>query len=773
MWARRLDTAVATTASAFAFALILAFLSSVAQAATLKVTTTVDGLAPPGGGCTLRAAIEAVDRPGFSSGCGTSTSGSNTIVLGSGRYSLSIAPQAGDGNETGDLDITTHGPIRIIGAGRSKTTIDASAIGDRVMFVSGAASVTLSRLTVTGGRTGTPGPGPSGTAGASCLEGGDGGDGRGAPDGGGIYNTGTLTLNRVLVTNNATGAGGAGGVGAAQGGAPGCPGGAGGSGGRGGGLFNLGRLSVVGSSIYQNAAGAGGAGGPGGSGGPAGGGGEGGSGGGIYNVGALSVVGSTIFGNRAGPGGAGAGVEGTSGGGAGGAGAGGGGIFSAGGPLAVTNSTFFGNFAGAGGAGGGLAGSGGAGGGGGAIEVAGGPSAVRSATLARNGVGAGGSSASAPGAIGAGGGISVQSPLAAYDMRLQDTIVAGSIGSGCAADPSSAIADGGHNLSFGDSTCPGRTGDPKLGPLRSNGGPTQTMALGPGSAAINQVPRGVGDCPKTDQRGVRRPQGGRCDLGAFEFARPTIRIVSPRPHGSYELGSRVRVRFRCSEGGLASLIVSCRATLRAGRLVGTGSVGSRRFTVTAVDSGGRRTVRTVRYSVWAYVNPLRAVRGLHRERIDMGVDYGGSGPILALGRGRVLAARNDDSGPGCLSNFCWPGGGIVVYRLTDGPFAGKYVYLTENVTVLVRAGETVRAGQRIAILHPAQPDMETGWASSRLGRPLALVRGDACPCGDPGGWSTIEGRNFNRLLVSLGAPSGRVQPNPPAQSMPRGWPSWR
>lgn len=483
------------------------------------------------------------------------------------------------------------------------------------------------------------------------------------------------------------------------------------------------------------------------------------------------MLGSTIFGNRAGPGGPGAGVQGGPGG-RGGAGGSGGGIFSASGPLAVTNTTLFGNFAGFGGTGGGASGPGGAGGSGGAIQVSGGPSTVRNATVARNGVGGGGSSASVAGTTGSGGGISVQSPLAAYDMRLQNTIVSASIGSGCAADPSSAITDGGHNLTFGDGTCPGSTGNPRLGPLRNNGGPTETMALGPESAAVNQVPQSGGNCPTADQRGVRRPQGGRCDIGAFEAAFPTITILSPRPHGSYERGSHVRVRFQCSEGGLAGLIVRCRASLRAGGLLSTRAAGSRRFTVTAVDSGGRRAVRTVRYSVWAYVNPLRAVRGLHTERIDMGVDYGGSGPILALGRARIVGASNNDSSVGCLSNFCWPGGGIVVYVLTDGPFAGKYVYVAENITAVVRAGQTVRAGQRIAILHPSQPDMETGWGSSRVGRPLALIRGDACPCGDPGGWSSIEGRNFNRVLVALGAPSGRMQPNPPAQAMPRGWPSW-
>ena len=56
--------------------------------------------------------------------------------------------------------------------------------------------------------------------------------------------------------------------------------------------------------------------------------------------------------------------------------------------------------------------------------------------------------------------------------------------------------------------------DPVLGPLQENGGFTQTMALSPGSPAIDS-----GDdtnCPDTDQRGVTRPQGTGCDIGAYE-----------------------------------------------------------------------------------------------------------------------------------------------------------------------------------------------------------------------------------------------------------------
>jgi CSLREA domain-containing protein len=61
---------------------------------------------------------------------------------------------------------------------------------------------------------------------------------------------------------------------------------------------------------------------------------------------------------------------------------------------------------------------------------------------------------------------------------------------------------------------------PKLGPLQDNGGPTLTHALLPGSPAVDAggicfdalgAPLGI------DQRGVPRPQGAACDLGAFEL----------------------------------------------------------------------------------------------------------------------------------------------------------------------------------------------------------------------------------------------------------------
>jgi hypothetical protein len=68
-----------------------------------------------------------------------------------------------------------------------------------------------------------------------------------------------------------------------------------------------------------------------------------------------------------------------------------------------------------------------------------------------------------------------------------------------------------------------------LGPLQSNGGPTATVALGAGSQAIDAGdPSGCTDAEgnslTVDQRGVSRPQGPRCDIGAFE-----VEVPAPAP----------------------------------------------------------------------------------------------------------------------------------------------------------------------------------------------------------------------------------------------------
>ena len=112
----------------------------------------------------------------------------------------------------------------------------------------------------------------------------------------------------------------------------------------------------------------------------------------------------------------------------------------------------------------------------------------------------------------------------AQHVLLQNTIVSGNVdAAGNSADCSSiglvVFRSQGHNLAS-DRTCPFTlpsdlpNTNPRLGPLADNGGPTDTLALLPGSPAINAG--GSVGCPATDQRGVPRPPG-HCDIGAFQL----------------------------------------------------------------------------------------------------------------------------------------------------------------------------------------------------------------------------------------------------------------
>jgi len=75
-----------------------------------------------------------------------------------------------------------------------------------------------------------------------------------------------------------------------------------------------------------------------------------------------------------------------------------------------------------------------------------------------------------------------------------------------------------------------------LGPLQANGGPTDTQALLTGSPAIDAgnplgCTNNAGQILTTDQRGVVRPQGTVCDIGAFEYEGPQ-NTPTPNPTSS-------------------------------------------------------------------------------------------------------------------------------------------------------------------------------------------------------------------------------------------------
>jgi CSLREA domain-containing protein len=97
------------------------------------------------------------------------------------------------------------------------------------------------------------------------------------------------------------------------------------------------------------------------------------------------------------------------------------------------------------------------------------------------------------------------------NIDLTNSIVANNlIGSDCEGN---APTLSGANIDS-DGTCGATTTDPLLGPLADNGGFSQTRATLDGSPALNAGNNSL--CPETDQRGIARPQGPQCDIGAFE-----------------------------------------------------------------------------------------------------------------------------------------------------------------------------------------------------------------------------------------------------------------
>lgn len=479
----------------------------------------------------------------------------------------------------------------------------------------------------TGGRGGTGGAGGNGGNGGGtiCIVatgggggiggnggnggiGGDGGNGTSGANGGGIYNTGDLMLNRCVVSGNLAGAGGSGG-----------------SGGNGGVANTGGEGGDGGSSLVFIAGqgGNGGAGGAGGAGGMGGNGGVGGSGGGIYNKGRLVLTacslafnstgsgghggnaGSGASGNSAGAGGPGGtlsavlapgGVGGSGGagsfgraGGNGGAAGSGGAIFSTGSHV-LTSCTLANNSAGASGRGGkgSAGGAGGGGGNGGAGLNTGGEWAVDLGSGGDGGAGGNGGAGGASGSGGTGGLVNATNATVAF---LGNTLIAQNTGSpgspsgpsgsggpggsggarysgyanatngvsgasgvaGAAGasgsdgstspDLSGAFTSQGHNLAGvkGNSTglIDSVKGDlvgtlsapylPHLSPLANNGGPTPTLALQPGSPAINVGDDALAD--GTDQRGYPRRSGSQVDIGAYEFDANSV-ISTPTPTGA-------------------------------------------------------------------------------------------------------------------------------------------------------------------------------------------------------------------------------------------------
>jgi CSLREA domain-containing protein len=152
--------------------------------------------------------------------------------------------------------------------------------------------------------------------------------------------------------------------------------------------------------------------------------------------------------------------------------------------------------------------------GGGGLFIADAPGSLQSATIAGNSTQSGsGPPMDAGGALYREGG----------PVTARDTILAGNTADTSDKNCFGAITSQGHNIEDANTCGLTGPGDKKstpitLGPLAANGGPTRTRAVFTSSPAFDA---GFG-CPSTDQRGVARPTGTGCDIGAFEIAVPAV-----------------------------------------------------------------------------------------------------------------------------------------------------------------------------------------------------------------------------------------------------------
>ncbi len=127
-------------------------------------------------------------------------------------------------------------------------------------------------------------------------------------------------------------------------------------------------------------------------------------------------------------------------------------------------------------------------------------------------------------------------------LHLINSLIADSSNGDC-VNMGGTVLPGGFNLVEDDTCFATLNGDPLLAPLALNApGTTQTHALQPGSPAIDAADEAF--CEAADQRGVTRPQGAGCDIGAFELT----------PSGSLTVfkqavGSSAAVRFRVCISG--------------------------------------------------------------------------------------------------------------------------------------------------------------------------------------------------------------------------------
>ncbi|HWD76347.1 MAG TPA: hypothetical protein VG371_14495 [Solirubrobacteraceae bacterium] len=172
---------------------------------------------------------------------------------------------------------------------------------------------------------------------------------------------------------------------------------------------------------------------------------------------------------------------------------------------------------------------------------------------------------------------------------------------------------------------------------------------------------------------------------------------------------------------------------KAGQLYKQHAASAPTTTTAAASSSSSSSTAPIAVNSAGYTNPIP---GATVGRTDQGVDANlkAGDPIVALGKSKVV---------GILQNW-YSGQPFVWLQLLNGPQAGKYWYVAEEINPTVVAGQVVDAGQKIGSYAASGTGLELGWATAS-GATLARAT-----TGYSEGQATTAGQSFRAFLTSLG-----------------------
>ena len=229
-------------------------------------------------------------------------------------------------------------------------------------------------------------------------------------------------------------------------------------------------------------------------------------------------------------------------------------------------------------------------------------------------------------------------------------------------------------------------GDVKLGPLANNGGPTQTHALLGGSPAIDAV---VSGCPPpaTDQRGVTRPTGLRCDAGAFEGGASQQSLqLSSATYSVSEAGGTATITV--TRTGSSSGAVGATLTLSGGTATPSADYIGTTFTVSFADGETSKAVS---------IPIVNDALDEDDETVNLALSDPTGGAVIGSPSTAVLTIVDDDATPTISINDVtvpdanFPGTNAVFFVTLSAPSGKPVTVVAQTADGTAKAGADYNA----------------------------------------------------------------------------------